>query len=410
MIKHPILHLDGDSFFAACEIAKNPRLRGKPVVVGHDKGIATAMTIEAKKLGVSRGMPVFQIKKLFPQVIVLNSDFDTYQRFSQRAMNIVQRYLGRVEEYSIDECFADLTTTYDGDRDYVKVARAIKDNLERSLGITFSVGVASTKVLAKLASKREKPRGFSVLEPEMVHDYIAKIPSGGIWGIGGRTSAKVSGHGINTAGDLAALSKDRVEELFNLPIVEIWHELNGRQILKVTKPEEEGNSKSIQDTRSFRPPTADKAFLLAELSGHVEAACGKARAEGVVTNSISFFLKSQGGEYRRTECLLPRFTALPSEIMPHIRALLGRIYSSQLVYRACGVTLMNLRSSDIVQEDLFGESKKSDSVNKVYEVSDELSRRYGQGTVRLASSLGGREQSRPLIGESMPLQYLGEIR
>ena len=137
--------------------------------------------------------------------------------------------------------------------------------------------------------------------------------------------------------------------------------------------------------------------------------CGKARAEGVVTNSFSFFLKSQGGEYRRTECRLPDFTASPSVIIPVIRSLFHKIYSDELVYRACGVTIMGLRSNTVVQEDLFGNAQRGSAVREVDHVADVLNRRYGEHSVMLASSLGGRVESPGGIGEALPLVYLGEV-
>ncbi len=104
-----ILHVDGDAFFAACEVASKPHLRGKPVVTGLERGIASAMTYEAKAMGVKRGMPIFEIRKICPKAIILPSDYETYGFFSIRMYEIVRRYTPEIEEYSIDECFADLT-------------------------------------------------------------------------------------------------------------------------------------------------------------------------------------------------------------------------------------------------------------------------------------------------------------
>src|SRR3954470_12144212 len=139
-----ILHLDGDGFFASCEVALNPKLKGLPVVTGQERGIATAMTPEAKALGIHRGMPVFQIRKLYPEAIVVQSNYHNYGIFAQRMYDIVRRFTDRVEEYSIDECFADITGLERHERGqevtYEQIARSIKDTLYRELGMTFSVG------------------------------------------------------------------------------------------------------------------------------------------------------------------------------------------------------------------------------------------------------------------------------
>ena len=104
--KNLYFHADGDSFFVACEVSQHPELRGKPVIVGGDRGIAVAMSIEAKKIGITRGMPVFQIKKLYPEVIILEHHFDLYEDIQKRMYDILLSYFTDIEVYSIDECFA----------------------------------------------------------------------------------------------------------------------------------------------------------------------------------------------------------------------------------------------------------------------------------------------------------------
>jgi DNA polymerase-4/DNA polymerase V len=117
-----ILHIDGDSFFAACEVAKNPSLRGKPVITGKERGIVSAATYEAKARGVKRGVPLHEALKACPDAIILPSDYETYSLFSNRMYEIVRRYTPAVEEYSIDECFADLTG----------LRRTLRKNYQRS--------------------------------------------------------------------------------------------------------------------------------------------------------------------------------------------------------------------------------------------------------------------------------------
>ena len=155
-----ILHIDGDSFFASCEIAKDPSLRGKPVITGQERGIASSMSYEAKARGITRGMRLFEIKKICPEAVILPSDYETYSLYSKRMGAIVRRYTGEIEEYSIDECFADLT----GLRrplhlSYKAIAEKIKREIESELGMTFSVGVGLNKVTSKIASKWKKPSG-----------------------------------------------------------------------------------------------------------------------------------------------------------------------------------------------------------------------------------------------------------
>src|SRR5919109_4365991 len=148
-----IVHIDGDAFFASCEQSRDPRLKGKPVITGKERGIASSMSYEAKARGVTRGMRLFEIKKLCPDAIILPSDYETYSLLSKRFFTIVRRYTPDVEEYSIDEVFADLTGLRRPLRlSYEQMAAKIKHELDTELGFTFSVGLAPNKVLAKIGS------------------------------------------------------------------------------------------------------------------------------------------------------------------------------------------------------------------------------------------------------------------
>ena len=148
------LHADGDSFFVACELVHRPDLVGKAVVVGEDRGIAVAMSYEAKRLGVTRGMPTFKIKKQFPEVIILPHHFRLYREISNKVYTILLSYFEAVEEYSIDECFALVRPSeikYVGDER--KLVEAVKREIQEKVGVTYSIGLARTKALAKTASK-----------------------------------------------------------------------------------------------------------------------------------------------------------------------------------------------------------------------------------------------------------------
>ena len=149
-----ILHIDGDAFFASCEQSRNPALQGKPVITGKERGIVASMSYEAKRRGVTRAMRIRDAQALCPDAIVVPSDYETYSLLSKRMFAIVRRYTPDVEEYSIDECFADITGLQRPLKmSYPQIAARIKLTLDVELGFTFSVGLASSKVVAKLASK-----------------------------------------------------------------------------------------------------------------------------------------------------------------------------------------------------------------------------------------------------------------
>ena len=151
-----ILHIDGDAFFASCEQSRRPLLQERPVVTGKERGIAASMSYEAKARGVMR---LADIRKICPEAVILPSDYETYSLLSTRFFAIVRRYTPEVEEYSVDECFADVTGLRRPLRmSYIQIAERIKQYLDTELGFTFSVGLAPNKVVAKIASKWQSPR------------------------------------------------------------------------------------------------------------------------------------------------------------------------------------------------------------------------------------------------------------
>jgi DNA polymerase-4/DNA polymerase V len=178
-----ILHIDGDAFFASCEQSRRPKLQGRPVVTGKERGIAASMSYEAKARGVVRGMRVADIRKVCPDAIILPSDYETYSLLSKRFFAIVRRYTPDVEEYSIDECFADLTGLRRPLKmSYLKIAERIKNELDAELGFTFSGGLAPNKVIAKIASKWAKPSGLTAIPGRELHRFLDKLPVEKVWG------------------------------------------------------------------------------------------------------------------------------------------------------------------------------------------------------------------------------------
>jgi len=191
-----LLHIDGDAFFASCEQAHDPQLKGKPVVTGKERGITASMSYEAKARGVTRGMRLFEVKRLCPEAIILPSDYETYSLLSQRLFAIVRRFTPEVEQYSIDEVFADLTGLRRPLRmSYEQMAATIKHELDTELGFTFSVGLAPNKVLAKIASKWQKPSGLTTIPGHDIHLFLRDLPVDKVWGIGSNTAALLQKHG-----------------------------------------------------------------------------------------------------------------------------------------------------------------------------------------------------------------------
>ncbi len=383
-----ILHVDGDAFFASCEMAQDPSLKGKPVVVGKDRGIATAVSYEAKKRGVQRGMTMWQVKEVCPDVIIKFSSYDLYAMYAQKMYNIVRHYTPDVEEYSIDECFADLTGLRTKFRmPYEEIAKKIKHELQSSLGMTFSVGLGPTKVIAKVASKYNKPDGFTVIKAKDIHTFLKDIPVGAVWGIGPNTSAYLQKLGVKTALQFAEKSQAWVQEHVAKPYQELWHELRGTSLYAV-HPGGQHEYKSIMKTRTFSPPSSQKEFVFSQISKNVERICNKLRAHGMYAKEISGYLKTQEFSYKGFELRLSHAAATPEVILKHIRPHFERVFRKDTLYRATGIIARGLVNETGIQQDLFGAVFENKSVTALYHSIDRLKDKYKDSNlVFLGSSM-----------------------
>ena len=380
-----ILHIDGDAFFASCEQMQNPSLRGKPVVTGLERGIASSMSYEAKAKGVTRAMSLHIIRRICPDVIILPSDYELYSLMSMRMYDIVRRYTEAIEEYSIDECFAELTGLRRPLRmTYVQMAEAIKHDLDLELGVTFSVGLAPTKVLAKLASKWKKPSGLTVIAARDAHLYLAKLGVGKLWGIGTQTESYLRQKGIHTALDFAKADEEWIEKNLSKPYRSIWYELHGDVVFQL-ETEKKTAFKSISKTKTFTPPSSDKEFVFAQLSKNVENACIKARRYKQASAQIFAFLKTNDFRYQAMQIELMRSTSLPHMVVTALRKPFEKIYRPGTLYRSTGVVLTDLEP-ELNQPDLFGEIEATTKLYKVYEYMDKMSEKYGKHAVFLGSS------------------------
>ena len=284
-----LVHIDGDAFFASCEQALHPEYRGLPVITGKERGIVAAASYEAKAKGISRGVPLWEVKKICPDAIILPSDYETYSLFSKRMFQIMRRFTSQVEEYSIDEGFADLTGLQRPFHcSYSAIALKMKTAIESELGITVSVGLSLSKVLCKIASKYRKPSGFTAIPGREIHKFLQVTPVAKIWGVGPRTAAYCQKLGINTALDLATKSEDYIKKYFTKPHWEIWQELNGHSVYEVTT-EAKDDYLSISKTKTFTPASNNYEFVFAQLTKNLENACIKARRHNLVAQDLVIF-------------------------------------------------------------------------------------------------------------------------
>ncbi len=380
-----ILHIDGDAFFASCEQARNPAWQGKPVICGKERGIAASMSYEAKARGVTRAMRLSEIIRLCPDAIILPSDYETYSLLSKRFYAIVRRFTSEVEEYGVDECFADITGLRQVYKmSYEKIALEIKKAIDTELGFTFSVGLAPTKTLAKVGSKWQKPSGFTAIPARDAHLYLKDLPTEKIWGIGPATSALLLKHGKRTALDFAGSSEAWVKYNFSKPFYEIWQELNSRPVMALNL-DPKTDYASIQKTRTFTPSSNDRDFIFSQLSKNIENACIKARRYRLAASEAYIFLKTQDFDYYGLELRFSRMTSVPFEMIRAAKEVFDKIFTGKKQYRATGIILTKL-GAESRQPDLFGSFQKVEKFMKIYRGVDELAARYGKHTVFLGTS------------------------
>jgi nucleotidyltransferase/DNA polymerase involved in DNA repair len=381
-----ILHIDGDAFFASCEQSRRPKLQGRPVVTGKERGIAASMSYEAKARGVTRGMRISEIRKICPDAVILPSDYETYSLLSKRFFAIVRRFTPDVEEYSIDECFADLTGLRRPLKmNYFDIAARIKRELDAELGFTFSVGLAPNKVVAKIASKWVKPSGLTAIPGRELHRYLAKLPVEKVWGIGPNTTALLQKYDIRTALAFAQRPEDWVKKYFSKPFYQIWQELNGQCVFELATGEHE-TYYTIQKVKTFTPASSDRAFVFAQLSKNIENACIKARKYKLAAQRVVIFLRTQQFRDFGREIDLSGPTQFPNDILKAVAPAFEHLFDPSGAYRATGVILSKLTEAYYGQLDLFGEAIRMQRLSNLYESVDTLREKYGKHTVFLGAS------------------------
>ena len=403
-----IVHIDGDAFFTSCEEALHPELRGKPVITGGERGIVACASYAAKRAGVRRGVALHEARKMCPGLIVLPSDYETYSLFSKRMFGIMRRFTPQVEEYSIDEAFADITGLrglYHSS--YEAIVGKIRDEIESGLDITVSVGLSVTKVLAKVASKHQKPSGMTIIPGGGIALYLKDLPVERVWGVGPATAAYLNKMGVRTALDFARMPEAVVRQRLNKPGFEIWQELRGESVLPVSD-EEKTTCASISKTKTFAPPTNSGDYLYAHLLRNLESACIKARRYHLAAGRIVAYLKTQSFEGSTCEARLDRPSSYPMELAGILKGMFKELFDKRNLYRATGIVLSDLKPDAPLQLSLFDDPLKAEKICKSYQAIDEINRRYGKHVIHLGAShlietMGAGRRGEPTVREQTRL-------
>ncbi|MBN1660606.1 MAG: DNA polymerase IV [Anaerolineae bacterium] len=247
-----IIHLDLDAFFAAVEVIEDPSLAGRPVVVGgrpEDRGVVSSASYEARAFGVHSAMPTYRALALCPNAVLRPPRHGVYRTYSQRVMALLEQASPLVEQTSVDEAYLDLTDQVSAWDEAVGMAHALQRRVRDEVGLSASLGVASNKLVAKVASDYDKPGGLTVVPPGDEATFLAPLPVRVLWGIGPVTVSRLAEIGVETVGDLARADPVELARRLGTHGLEMVHRARGIDDRPVV-PEHE--TKSVSQERTFR--------------------------------------------------------------------------------------------------------------------------------------------------------------
>jgi DNA polymerase IV len=378
-----ILHVDLDAFFAAVEQRDHPELRGKPVIVGGvppGRGVVSAASYEARAYGVHSAMSVTEAYRRCPHGVFLPVNGRRYQQASREVMAILRRFTPQVEPISIDEAFLDVTGSRPLFGEGPEIAASIKSAIREEVGLTASVGVATTKLVAKVASDLRKPDGLVVVAPGEEAVFLAPLPISRLWGVGDKTATVLAEYGVKTIGDLAELSPDLLVRRFGKHGASLATRAMGMDEDRV----HEGDpAKSVGHETTFDVDTSDPEIIERTLLALSDGVAGRLRSAGVRASTIT--VKVRDSSFRTVT--RQRTLAQPADLTePIFRAALelARPQVRGIRVRLLGVTASNLGERE--QMALFAEDDPRR--RRAIEAADAVRRRYGSKAVTRGRLVG----------------------
>lgn len=379
MAARTILHVDLDAFFAAVEQRDRPELRGRPVIVGGGpdrRGVVSAASYEARRFGVHSAMPLRTAGRLCPDGVFLPVDGRRYQQASREVMAILRRFTPQVQPISIDEAFLDVTASRALFGGGPAIARSIKDAIRAEVRLTASVGVATTKLVAKIASDLRKPDGLVVVPAGEEAAFLAPLPITRLWGVGERTAAALGELGVRRIGDLAALPPDLLERRLGRHGAALVARARGID----PDPVETGEpAKSIGHEHTFGADTADREVIERTLLGMADGVAWRLRSAGLLAGTVTLKLRDASFATITRQVGLEAPSDLTEPIFEAALTLLRRELHGQRI-RLVGVTASGLR--DRQQLALFpGDDPRR---HRAAEALDAIRRRYGERAVTRA--------------------------
>lgn len=354
MAKRIILHLDMDSFYASVEMHEHPDLKGKPVVIGADpregtgRGVVCTCSYEARASGIHSAMPVSQAYSLCPEAIFLPPRFPLYILTSEQVMTIIKSLGFSFQQVSIDEAFLDLSPLADYAAANV-LAQQIKKEIEKTLGITCSIGIAPTKIVAKIASDYQKPDGLTVVEPDKVLSFLAPLAVRKIPGIGAKTDTFLHELGIRTIGELAAFDVQVLIAKFGNSGVAMHDAALGIDDSEVV---ERDGSRSVSRMTTFAEDTNDTVLLAETMGGLADDVYRTLKNDRLRFKTLTVTVRYTGFITKTKAKTLPHFTDDEATIRSGAQMLLRNLFDGRKI-RLLGLRLSTLEKHDARQTTLF---------------------------------------------------------
>jgi len=375
-----IAHFDLDSFFVSVEILLDPSLLGKAVVVGgsRDRGVVTTCSYEARKFGVRSAMPMRKAMELCPHAIVVKSSYGQYAKYSAWVTNIIASNAPLYEKASIDEFYIDLTgmdTFFNPLEWTIRLRQTIMDET----GLPISFGLATNKLVAKIATDEAKPNGYLFVTPGKEKEFLAPLPVEKLGGVGKKSHQTLLGLGIYTIGDILKYDAGLLEKALGKWGTQLIRQANGKSD-SVVSPHRE--SKSISAENTFEENTSDLEILLAQLVGQAERVAYELRQEKKYTTCVAIKFRNANFETSTRQITIPA-TIADSDIIKAATDLFTKLYVPGTMVRLLGVRLAGLTDTG-AQTNLFDNKTEQ---HALYEAIDAVKNKFGKSLLRKARTI-----------------------
>lgn len=373
-----IAHFDLDAFFVSVECVNNPALKGQPLIVGgsRERGVVAACSYEARKYGIHSAMPMSKAMKLCPHALVVKGSRVEYSKFSRMVTEIIAHKAPLFEKASIDEFYLDLT----GMDKYFNPWQwtiNLREEIVNKTGLPISFALASSKLIAKIATNEAKPNGYLQVAAGKEKEYLAPLPVSVIPGIGTQTNSQLLSLGIRTIGDIAARSAAEMELLMGNHGIELWHKSQGIHHAEVVPYHE---AKSISTERTFDSNIKDPGFIAAELVRMTEKITHELREVNKMTGCIAVKIRYADFETTSRQTSIS-YTFYDDELIPVARDLFDKLYRKGEPVRLLGVRLSEL-TNEAFQTNLFESTEKKTGL---YKAIDAVKGRFGKDAISRGS-------------------------